>query len=131
MAGLAAADRSPKVRGGRLGGLRARARATRVGRIVWRVAITVIGVAVIALGIVLLPLPGPGWLIIFGGLGILSTEYVWAARLLAWARRHVRRWTTWIGAQPLWVRLLGGLLTLVVIAGLVAAAWFVPRGGSL
>jgi uncharacterized protein (TIGR02611 family) len=72
-------------------------------------------------------LPGPGWLIIFGGLGILATEYAWAARLLAWVRGHVKRWTRWLAAQPLWLRLLAGLLILIVIAGLILAAWFIPR----
>src|SRR4051794_41969915 len=78
-------------RGGRIGALRTRARATRFGRIAWRVGVTVLGVLVVAIGIVLLPLPGPGWVIIFGGLGILATEYAWAARLLRWVRRVVAR----------------------------------------
>ena len=33
-------------------------------------------------GSILVPLPGPGWLIVFAGLAILATEYVWAQRLL-------------------------------------------------
>jgi uncharacterized protein (TIGR02611 family) len=93
----------------------------------WRIAVTILGFAVIAGGIVLLPLPGPGWLIIFAGLGVLATEYAWAARLLGWVREHVRRWTRWIAARPLWFRVLAGVLTLVIIAGIVVAAWFVPR----
>lgn len=39
------------------------------------------GVAVIIIGIILLPLPGPGWLVILLGLVILSTEFDWARRL--------------------------------------------------
>lgn len=109
---------------GRFAEIRTRARSTAPGRIAWRVGVTIIGGAVIAGGIVLLPLPGPGWLIIFAGLGILATEYAWAARLLRWVRKQVRRWTRWAAARPLWLRLLGGLLVLVVVAGLVAAAWF-------
>jgi uncharacterized protein (TIGR02611 family) len=118
------ADRLSQVRTGRFGAVRTRARATRAGRIAWRVGVTVAGVAVIAVGIVLLPLPGPGWLIIFAGLGILSTEYVWAKRLLGWVRAQVRRWTGWAGAQPVWVRIILGLLTLIVIAAAVVAALF-------
>lgn len=109
---------------GRFAEVRTRVRSTTPGRIAWRVGVTIVGVAVIAGGIVLLPLPGPGWLIIFAGLGILATEYAWAARLLRWVREQVRRWTRWAAARPLWLRLLGGLLVLVVVAGLVAAAWF-------
>lgn len=110
---------------GRMGSLRARVRALPGGRLAWRIAVTVIGVAVIAGGIVLLPLPGPGWLIIFAGLGLLATEYAWAARLLRWTRRHIMDWTRWAAAQPLWLRLLASFATLVVIGGVVVAAWFV------
>jgi uncharacterized protein (TIGR02611 family) len=111
----------------RMGALRDHVRSWPGGRLIWRVAVTLIGGAVIAVGIVLLPLPGPGWLIIFGGLGILGSEYSWAKRLLTWARGHVRRWSQWLDSKPLWVRLLAGLLVLVVLAGLALAAWFIPR----
>jgi hypothetical protein len=58
-----------------------------VGRNVKRILVTIVGVLVVILGIVLIPLPGPGWAIVFGGLAILATEYVWAERLLAFAKR--------------------------------------------
>jgi uncharacterized protein (TIGR02611 family) len=66
--------------------VRSRAYATTIGRILWRISITIIGVVVIIAGIILLPLPGPGWVVIFAGLGILSTEYDWARRLLRAAK---------------------------------------------
>jgi hypothetical protein len=54
-----------------------------------RIAITVAGVAVILVGVAGLILPFlPGWLLIFVGLGILATEYVWAERLLRAAKRR-------------------------------------------
>jgi uncharacterized protein (TIGR02611 family) len=56
-----------------------------------RVAITIAGFAVLLVGIALLVLPGPGWLLIFLGLGILSTEYVWARRLLMTAKRKAEQ----------------------------------------
>jgi uncharacterized protein (TIGR02611 family) len=99
-------------------------RGTRVGRIVRRVAVTIAGVAVIVIGIALLPLPGPGWLVIFGGLGILGTEYEWARRLLSQVRRLVTRWTKWLAAKPVWVRALAGVLSLALIAGLVLVTLF-------
>jgi uncharacterized protein (TIGR02611 family) len=109
----------------RLGQFRERVRALPGGRLAWRIGVTIVGVAVIVIGIILLPLPGPGWLIIFAGIGILGTEYEWAARLLRWARFHVTRWATWAARQPLWLRVVGGLLTLGVIAGIAVAGWFV------
>ena len=42
-------------------------------------------------GIALLVLPGPGWLLIFIGLTILATEYVWAQRLLNAAKRKAEQ----------------------------------------
>ena len=45
---------------------------------------SVMGFTVIVIGLVLaIPgVPGPGFLIIIGGLAILATEYVWARRYL-------------------------------------------------
>lgn len=57
-----------------------------IGRNGKRVGITIAGFAVILAGVALLVLPGPGWLLIFAGLAILSTEYVWARRLLMKAK---------------------------------------------
>jgi uncharacterized protein (TIGR02611 family) len=53
-----------------------------------RIAITVVGVVVVLVGLALLILPGPGWLLIFVGLSILGTEYVWAQRLLRIAKEQ-------------------------------------------
>jgi uncharacterized protein (TIGR02611 family) len=41
-----------------------------------------IGFMLLALGIVLVATPGPGWLTIMLALGILAAEFVWARRLL-------------------------------------------------
>jgi uncharacterized protein (TIGR02611 family) len=49
------------------------------------VAIT--GVTVILIGIPLIPLFGPGWLIVFTGLAILASEFAWAGRLRDRLRR--------------------------------------------
>ena len=71
-----------------------------------------------ALGVVLLPLPGPGWLVIFAGLAILASEFAWAERLLHFARDKVLGWTHWVARQSLVVRLLitVGCLGLVALA---------------
>ncbi|WP_189109256.1 TIGR02611 family protein [Streptomyces camponoticapitis] len=55
----------------------------------WQVGVFVVGLAVVGVGVVLLPLPGPGWLIIFGGMAIWATEFVWAQLVLRWTRRKV------------------------------------------
>ena len=58
-----------------------------LGRNIKRIMVTIAGVLVVLIGIVLIPLPGPGWAIVFGGLAILATEYVWAQRLHSYAKR--------------------------------------------
>ncbi|MCX5413823.1 TIGR02611 family protein [Streptomyces sp. NBC_00059] len=64
-------------------------RASRVLHLSWQVGIFVLGLAVVGAGIVMLPLPGPGWLVIFGGMAIWATEFVWAQLVLRWTRRKV------------------------------------------
>ena len=51
-----------------------------------RLAIAVFGGAILLVGLVLIPLPGPGLLIVPLGLGILALEFPWAARWLQTAR---------------------------------------------
>jgi hypothetical protein len=49
------------------------------------------GFTLLALGIIMLALPGPGLLTILLGLGILAAEYVWARRLLDRLKQHSDR----------------------------------------
>ena len=52
-----------------------------------RIFVTIAGVVVLLIGLAGLLLPVlPGWALIFVGLGILATEYVWAQRLLRIAK---------------------------------------------
>ena len=52
-----------------------------------RVAVGVVGVTVIVVGVALLVLPGPAFVVLPIGLGILAFEFEWARRLLRRARR--------------------------------------------
>ena len=54
--------------------------------IIKRILVGIVGGVVTIIGVVALIAPGPGWLIIFGGLGILGTEFAWAARALKSAK---------------------------------------------
>lgn len=62
---------------------------------VYKVLVTVIGIAIVVLGLVLVPLPGPGWLIVFVGMTVLGSEYHWARRLTGWLRRVLARFWEW------------------------------------
>lgn len=42
----------------------------------------ILGFTLLALGVVMIFTPGPGWLTIAFGLGVLAAEFVWARRLL-------------------------------------------------
>ena len=53
-----------------------------IGRSSKRIAITVVGAAVLAAGLAMLVLPGPGIVLIAVGFAILGTEYAWAAAAL-------------------------------------------------
>lgn len=48
------------------------------------------GLGTLALGIILLPLPGPGLVIIPMGLGMLAKERAWAKRLDTWFRKRFK-----------------------------------------
>ena len=56
-----------------------------------RIAVAAGGFGLVVLGLILVPLPGPGWAIVFGGLALLATEFVWAERLLGFAKRNAAK----------------------------------------
>jgi len=58
-------------------------------RQVWRLIILVVGVTVVAVGVAMIVLPGPAFVVIPAGLGILATEFMWARRLLDRVKRSI------------------------------------------
>ncbi|GAA4927389.1 TIGR02611 family protein [Streptomyces coeruleoprunus] len=64
-------------------------KARRPLHLSWQVGVFLAGLAVVALGVVMLPLPGPGWLVIFAGMALWATEFVWAQLVLRWTKRKV------------------------------------------
>lgn len=55
-----------------------------------RIAVTVVGFALVALGLVLLVLPGPGILVVIAGFAVLATQYAWARRALDTSKRYAQ-----------------------------------------
>jgi uncharacterized protein (TIGR02611 family) len=49
------------------------------------------GFTLLAAGVVMLVTPGPGWLVILLGLGLLAAEFVWARRLMDRIKREGNR----------------------------------------
>ncbi|GAA3170394.1 TIGR02611 family protein [Blastococcus jejuensis] len=85
----------------------------------YRVCVGVVGGMIVALGLVTIPLPGPGWLTVIAGLFVLATEFTWAERLLDFTKKHVKRWTDWVTNQPLWIRLLLAAATAAFVYGVL------------
>jgi uncharacterized protein (TIGR02611 family) len=56
-------------------------------KIARRVIVSVVGATVLLIGVALLVLPGPAFIVIPIGLAILATEYAWARRWLKKVRR--------------------------------------------
>ena len=99
-----------------------RIRSNRTGRLALRIGIGVLGTLVVALGIVLIPFPGPGWAIVILGLAIWSLEFAWAKNLLDFTKRHVQSWTRWVGRQTVPVRVVLGVVGLIFVAAVVWAS---------
>ncbi len=112
-----------------------------------RFAVTILGVALLVVGVVLMILPGPGILLIVAGLAVLATEYVWARRLLVKAKGSAQKVQQEAVSSPLRtaasvVFALGmvvvGVLMLTVdevswpiAEGLLDAVWKPVTGGIL
>lgn len=81
-----------------------------------KVLIGIVGGLVTLIGLILIPYPGPGWLIVFGGLAILATEFQFAARWLHFGKTKYDAWVAWIKRQNMFLRILIiGLTGAVVI----------------
>ncbi|HET6950175.1 MAG TPA: PGPGW domain-containing protein [Acidimicrobiales bacterium] len=64
-------------------------------RFIWRssrrAAVFVLGVALLALGLVMFVTPGPGIVLVVAGLAVLATEFAWAEHLLDGAKQQAAR----------------------------------------
>lgn len=90
--------------------------------------IGIVGGFVLLAGIIMIPYPGPGWLVVFAGLGILSTEFEWAQRVLHFAKGKYDAWQDWLAAQKPWVKATFWLLTALVV---VVTIWLLNGYGLI
>lgn len=98
---------------------RERIRADTHKNRVYRAVVGAFGTFVVLLGLVLVPLPGPGWLVVFLGLAVLGTEFSSAQRLKHFGERQVHRWARWVADRSLATRAVLGTGTVAVVAALV------------
>lgn len=84
-----------------------------------RILTGIIGGLVVLLGIVMIPYPGPGWLVVFAGFAILATEFEFAAKTLEWLKGKYDAWVNWLKKQHLAVQIavlaFTGLVVLVTV----------------
>jgi uncharacterized protein (TIGR02611 family) len=93
-----------------------------------RAVVVLAGFVVVLAGIVMIPLPGPGLLVVAAGLAVLALEFVWAERLLertidemSKATDKVKRASRW---QQAVLVFLGALAAVAVVTA--AYAWDIP-----
>ena len=87
---------------------------------IYRIVVGVVGMIIVVGGLVMVPVPGPGWLVVFLGRAIWASEFEWAQRLLHRAKGTLRAWTEWLRPQPWWMK---GLVLLVTLAAVAAIFW--------
>jgi uncharacterized protein (TIGR02611 family) len=71
---------------------------------IYRYVVALVGLLIVAGGLALVPLPGPGWLIVIFGIIVWASEFVWAERLRDWVRDRLRAWTEWLKPKAWYVK---------------------------
>ena len=86
------------------------------GKAAKRIALESAGWTLVVVGIILMPLPGPGLLIVLGGVALLARQYEWAERNLNRVRlRALREAARSVsGPLPMAVTILGMLALIAV-----------------
>ncbi|MGB4762240.1 MAG: TIGR02611 family protein [Candidatus Saccharimonas sp.] len=93
-----------------------------------RVLIGFLGWVVLLLGVVMIPYPGPGWVVVFIGLSILATEFDWARDLHHYARGKYDAWQDWLRRQPGYIKAIFWCLTCVTV---VVTIWLLNGYGLI
>ena len=107
---------------------RAWARRRRSTHVLWQAGVLLVGFGLVAAGIAMLVLPGPGWATIILGFIVLASEYAWARRLL----EPVKRWALKAADAALDPRVRKrniALVSAVAVTAAVGIAWYVVAYG--
>lgn len=105
---------------------RGRLRDRPIADFLYRILVAVVGLVVLAVGVIAIPYPGPGWAIVFVGLAILASEFPWARRALTATRKKYDDAMRWIRSQGLWVQVIGVILTAAFV---VSTMWLLGAIG--
>jgi uncharacterized protein (TIGR02611 family) len=93
-----------------------------------RAAVVLAGFVILLVGLALIPLPGPGLLVVAVGLAVLALEFAWAERLLERTVKRMEQASETVKRASRAQQILLGLLGVLVAAAAVTAAyaWDVP-----
>lgn len=86
-----------------------------------RLASITLGVAVVILGVILMPLPGPGLLVVVAGIALLARDVPWAHRIEQNLRRRLPKDES--GRIPRWMIFVAVGAALVMTAASVTATF--------
>jgi len=89
---------------------------------------TLAGGLVMLVGVVAIPYPGPGWLIVFAGLAILARDYPVAQRVLDYAQSRYAAWQHWLRSQSIYVQVFFWILTAIIV---VVTIWILNGYGLI
>lgn len=64
-----------------------------------KIVIGTTGGVVTMVGLIMVPYPGPGWLVVFAGLAILATKFEFARKWLEYGKDKYDKWHKWLLAQ--------------------------------
>lgn len=103
---------------------RRRIRANTATRRAYRALVLVVGLVLVLGGLALVPLPGPGWLIVILGIAIWASEFEAAASLRDFVKEKVRAWEVWLRAQR---PLVQGVVGVATAAFVLAVVWVTLR----
>jgi uncharacterized protein (TIGR02611 family) len=106
---------------------RRRIRSNPASHRAYRTVVAVLGLVVVVIGLIAVPAPGPGWLIVFIGVSIWASEFEWAQRLLYWGKDRLRDWQHWLQSKRWWVSALVALGTAAIV-GCVFWGYFAWAG---
>ncbi|QQS22117.1 TIGR02611 family protein [Candidatus Saccharibacteria bacterium] len=86
------------------------------------------GWAVLLVGVIMIPYPGPGWVVVFIGLSILATEFEWASDAHNYVHTKYDAWQKWLVSQPFFIKALFWCLTALTV---VVTVWLLNGYGLL
>lgn len=75
---------------------RAKIRANPRAHSIYRSVVGSLGFVIVVAGLLMVPFPGPGWLVVFIGVSIWASEFHWARRLHTYGVGKLKEWNAWV-----------------------------------